>query len=68
VVRETPLHAGHLKQLLKLAQMGGIVMPPLPAFYQRPKTLQDIVDHTVGRVLERLGLPQDLVPEWQGTR
>jgi 4-hydroxy-3-polyprenylbenzoate decarboxylase len=66
VVRETPLHVGHLRQLLHFAEMGGIVMPPLPAFYQRPRTLDDLVDHTVGRILERLGLPQDLVPEWQG--
>ena len=66
VVRETPLHVGHLRQLLQFAEMGGIVMPPLPAFYHLPRTVEDIVDHTVGRILDRLGLPQDLVPEWQG--
>ena len=67
LVRETPLHAGHLEVLLALARMGAVVMPPMPAFYQRPKTLDDIVDHTVARVLDRLALPQDLVPEWTGT-
>ena len=67
VVRETPLHAGHLRQMLALAEMGGIILPPMPAFYQRPKTVADVVDHTVARILDRLGLPQDLVPEWPGT-
>jgi len=66
VVRETPLHAGHLKQMLAFAEMGGIVFPPLPAFYQRPKTVDDIVNHTVARILDRMGLGQDLVPEWTG--
>jgi 4-hydroxy-3-polyprenylbenzoate decarboxylase len=66
VVRESPLHVGHLRQMLAFAEMGGVVMPPMPAFYQRPKTVDDVVDHTVGRVLERLGIEQDLVPEWTG--
>ena len=68
VVRETPLHAGHLRQMLALAEMGGVVLPPMPAFYQRPKTIDDIVNHTVGRILDRLGIPHDLVPEWSGPR
>lgn len=67
VVRETPLHAGHLRQMLALAEIGGVILPPMPAFYTRPKTVDDIVNHTVGRILDRLGLPQDLVPEWPGT-
>lgn len=66
--RETPLHVGHLRTLLALAEMGAVVLPPLPAFYNRPKQIDDIVNHTVARVLDRLGLPQDLVQEWQGTR
>jgi flavin prenyltransferase len=66
LVRETPLHAGHLRQLLAFAEIGGIVMPPVPAFYHRPGTIDDIVNHTVGRVLDRLEIPQDLVPEWTG--
>jgi 4-hydroxy-3-polyprenylbenzoate decarboxylase len=67
LVRETPLHVGHLKTLLALAEIGAVVMPPMPAFYQRPRTIDDIVDQTVARVLDRLGLPQELVPEWTGT-
>jgi 4-hydroxy-3-polyprenylbenzoate decarboxylase len=67
VVRETPLHAGHLRQLLALAEVGAVILPPMPAFYNRPKTLDDIVNHTVGRILDRFGLPHGLVKEWQGT-
>lgn len=66
VVRETPLHRGHLKAMLALAEMGGVILPPVPAFYYRPKAIDDIVNHTVGRILDQLGLPQDLVEEWQG--
>jgi len=67
LVRETPLHVGHLKCMLALAEMGAVVLPPMPAFYNRPKDLDDIVNHTVARVLDRLNLPQTLVAEWQGT-
>lgn len=69
VVRETPLHVGHLRMLTQLAEMGGIIFPPLPAFYQRPRTLAELVDHTVGRILDRIGLSSHgLVAEWHGTR
>jgi flavin prenyltransferase len=64
LVRETPLHAGHLRQMLALAELGGILLPPMPAFYHRPRTIEDLVNHTVARVLDRLGLRQELVPEW----
>jgi 4-hydroxy-3-polyprenylbenzoate decarboxylase len=67
LVRETPLHLGHLRMLTALAEMGAVVLPPMPAFYNRPKELDDIVNHTVARVLDRLHLPQTLVGEWQGT-
>ena len=67
VVRETPLHLGHLRQLVALAEIGAVILPPMPAFYFRPKTLEDIVNHTVARILDRLELPQGLVPEWEGT-
>jgi 4-hydroxy-3-polyprenylbenzoate decarboxylase len=67
LVRETPLHVGHLRMLTTLAEMGAVVLPPVPAFYQRPKGVDDIVNHTVARVLDRLQLPQTLVGEWQGT-
>lgn len=67
LVRETPLHLGHLRCMAALAEMGAVILPPMPAFYNRPKGLDDIVNHTVARVLDRLGLPQTLVGEWQGT-
>jgi 4-hydroxy-3-polyprenylbenzoate decarboxylase len=67
LVRETPLHAGHLRQMLALAEMGGVVLPPMPAFYHRPRTIDDLVNHTVGRVLDRFGIAHALVPEWTGT-
>ena len=67
VVRETPLHLGHLRVLTALAEMGAVILPPMPAFYNRPKQIEDLVDHTLSRVLDRLGLPQQLVTEWQGT-
>jgi polyprenyl P-hydroxybenzoate/phenylacrylic acid decarboxylase-like protein len=66
LVRETPLHVGHLRQLLAFAEMGGIVFPPVPAFYQKPQSLDDMVSHTVARVLERMGLAHDQVAEWTG--
>jgi 4-hydroxy-3-polyprenylbenzoate decarboxylase len=67
LVRETPLHLGHLKILVALAEMGAVLLPPIPAFYNRPKQIADLVDHTLARVMDRLGLPQSLIPEWQGT-
>lgn len=67
LVRETPLHVGHLRMLTSLAEMGAVIVPPVPAFYNRPKELDDIINHTVARVLDRLQLPQTLVGEWQGT-
>lgn len=67
LVRETPLHVGHLRMLTSLAETGAVILPPMPAFYNRPKELDDIVNHTVARVLDRLQLPQTLVGEWQGT-
>jgi 4-hydroxy-3-polyprenylbenzoate decarboxylase len=67
LVRETPLHVGHLKMMLALAEMGAVVLPPMPAFYNRPRDLDDIVNHTIARALDRLGLPQTLVAEWRGT-
>lgn len=68
VVRETPLHVGHLRQMTAVAEMGGVILPPMPAFYLRPTTVGEVVDHTVARVLDRLGVEHGLVPEWPGTR
>ena len=66
LVRETPLHVGHLRQMLAFAEMGGIVFPPVPAFYQKPQSVDDIVCHTVARVLERMGLAREGAFEWTG--
>ncbi len=70
VVRETPLHLGHLRLLCDVAEIGGIVMPPVPAFYHRPRSIQDIVDQTINRVLDTLDieLDRDLFQRWQGPR
>ncbi|WP_216782372.1 UbiX family flavin prenyltransferase [Candidatus Profftia tarda] len=67
-VRETPLHLGHLRMLTTAAELGAIVMPPVPSFYNCPKTVQDIVDQTVNRVLDQfdLDLPEDLFRRWEG--
>jgi len=64
LVRETPLHVGHLRQMLAFAEMGGIVFPPVPAFYRKPKTVDEIVSQTVARVLDRMGFEHDPFPEW----
>lgn len=66
LVRETPLHAGHLETMLKLARIGAVVMPPVPAFYTRPQTIDDIVDHTVGRALDVFDIDVGLVRRWDG--
>jgi 4-hydroxy-3-polyprenylbenzoate decarboxylase len=65
VVRETPLHLGHLDLMRRAARMGAVIMPPVPAFYGRPRTLQDLIDQTVGRVLLRLGIENDLYTRWK---
>jgi 4-hydroxy-3-polyprenylbenzoate decarboxylase len=64
LVREAPLHVGHLRQMLAFAEMGGIVFPPVPAFYQKPTSVDQIVDQTVARVLDRMGFEQEGVAEW----
>lgn len=66
VPRETPLTEIHLRRMLELAQAGAVVLPAMPAFYSLPKTLQDAVDHVVGKVLSALGLEQTLFPPWDG--
>ena len=64
VARETPLHAIHLRNMMTLAEMGVIIAPPVPAFYNRPKTLDDVVDHTVGRLLDLFDLDTGKVKRW----
>jgi 4-hydroxy-3-polyprenylbenzoate decarboxylase len=64
VVRETPLHKGHLKALLQAADNGAVILPPVPGFYAKPRTVADVVDHTVARILDQLGVEHDLSPRW----
>ncbi|MFP5460721.1 MAG: UbiX family flavin prenyltransferase [Gammaproteobacteria bacterium] len=66
MVRETPLNLAHLRNMVAATEMGAIVYPPLPAFYQRAQTIAEQVDHTCGRVLDLLGIDQGLSPAWQG--
>jgi len=68
MVRETPFNLAHLRNMTAVTEMGGIVFPPLPALYQHPQTIPEMVDHTVGRVLDMLSIEQTLAPEWTGLR
>jgi flavin prenyltransferase len=65
MVRETPLHLGHLQTMTRLTEMGAIIAPPVPAFYSRPKTLDDIVDHSVGRILDLFDIDAGIVHRWR---
>ncbi|EOG8016758.1 UbiX family flavin prenyltransferase [Enterobacter ludwigii] len=67
-VRETPLHLGHLRLLTQAAELGAVIMPPVPAFYHRPGSLDDVINQTVNRVLDQfdIDLPEDLFTRWQG--
>ncbi|MDE2128616.1 MAG: UbiX family flavin prenyltransferase [Betaproteobacteria bacterium] len=66
LAREAPLNLAHLRNMTAVAEMGGTIFPPLPAFYQRPQSVTEMVDHTLGRVLEQFGIAHDLAPPWQG--
>ena len=68
MVRETPFHLGHLRTMTALTEMGAIIAPPLPAFYARPKTIDDIVDQSVGRALDLFGLDWSAVRRWDGLK
>ncbi|EKM4520627.1 flavin prenyltransferase UbiX [Escherichia coli] len=67
-VRETPLHLGHLRLMTQAAEIGAVIMPPVPAFYHRPQSLDDVINQTVNRVLDQFAitLPKDLFARWQG--
>jgi flavin prenyltransferase len=65
MARETPLHAIHLRNMLALAEMGAIIAPPVPAFYNKPESLDDIIDHSVGRVLDLFDIETDLPHRWR---
>ena len=64
MVRETPNHLGHLRSMTAVTEMGAIVMPPVPAFYTKPKTIDDIVNHSVGRALDLFGIDTGVVKRW----
>lgn len=67
VPRETPLGEIHLENLLRLARLGAVILPAMPGFYHRPKTVEDLVDHVVGKILDRLGVEHAVVRRWEGT-
>jgi 4-hydroxy-3-polyprenylbenzoate decarboxylase len=64
--RETPLHAGHCRLLLRAAEIGAVIAPPMPAFYNAPKTLDDVINHNIGRVLDIFDIDSGLVKRWKG--
>lgn len=66
MVRETPFNLAHLRNMTSVTEMGGIVYPPLPCFYHRPQTIADIIDHTVSRVIDLLGISHTMAPRWEG--
>ena len=66
LVRESPLHLTHLRNMVAVTEMGGIICPPLPAFYLRPQTVGEVVDYSVARALDLLDVPHDLAPRWEG--
>jgi 4-hydroxy-3-polyprenylbenzoate decarboxylase len=65
VVRETPLHLGHLRTLAALAEVGAVILPPIPAMYANPQSVDDIVAHTVGKALDQFGIPNELFKRWR---
>ncbi|MDP9906194.1 UbiX family flavin prenyltransferase [Arthrobacter bambusae] len=66
-VRETPLHLGHLRLLTQAAELGAVIFPPVPAFYHRPENLEDVIDQSVGRMLDQVGIELPALPRWPGT-
>lgn len=66
VVRETPLHKGHLELMNQVADLGGIILPPVPAFYHSPRRIEDLIDHTVGRILDTMEIDHSLYDRWEG--
>jgi 4-hydroxy-3-polyprenylbenzoate decarboxylase len=67
-VRETPFNLAHLRNMTAVTEMGGIVFPPLPSFYNKPGSIDEMVDHTVARVIDLLGIENDLAPRWTGMK
>ncbi len=67
IVRETPLHVGHLRLMTMVAEAGGVLLPPMPAFYNPPETLEDMIDQTAGKALDQFGIEHNLFNRWYGT-
>ena len=68
MVREAPLNLAHLRNMIAVTEMGGVIFPPVPAFYQRPTTIAELIEHTCARVLDLFGIAQTVSPPWQGLR
>ena len=68
MLRETPLHLGHLRTMTSITEMGAIIMPPVPAFYTKPATLNEMVDYSIGRALDLFGIDMGGMPRWQGIK
>lgn len=68
MVRETPFNLAHLRNMISVTEMGGIIFPPLPGFYHRPHSIDEMIDHTLGRVLDLLTIPHALTPRWNGIK
>jgi len=66
VPRETPLHLGHLRNMVRAAEIGAVILPPVPAFYHAPKTIDDLINHTVGKILDQFGVEHTLFKRWAG--
>lgn len=66
IVRETPLHLGHLRQMTAVTEIGGVILPPVPSFYHKPKTIADIIDQTIGKALDQFDIPHQLFSRWAG--
>jgi len=66
VVREAPLHKGHLRLMLQAAEMGAVIYPPMPAFYSNPQTIDDLIGHTIGKILDLFGIEHELLNRWRG--
>lgn len=66
IPRETPLHLGHLRHMVAVTEMGGVILPPVPSFYHKPRTIEDIVDQTVGKALDQFEIPHQLFNRWAG--
>lgn len=68
MVRETPLNLAHLRNMTAVTEMGGVIFPPLPSFYHHPQSINEMIDHTIGRVLDLFDIPHTLAPRWNGLK